>query len=205
MTGDYYIDEISELFKKKLSVSINHREFILYPKEISKFRIKEGEYLDNTTYLELIEHLSNRALKYAAYLLKARDYSVKMLEDKLALKKYPEECREFVIRYLIDKKYLDDKRFALNYCLSKQGQYGALRLKNELYQRGISSDIILAVLEEIKEEVNTRNLIEQYAQKRRFNVETADINEKNKFCRYLLRKGIEYQDIMDFLSNSKFC
>lgn len=199
MSGDNYVDEISELPGKKLSVYINQKEFILYPKEVSRFKIKKDEYLDDKIYSELIEHLSNRALKYAAYLLKARDYSVKMLEDRLVLKKYPEECREFALQYLIDKKYLDDERFALHYCLSKQGQYGSLRLKNELYQRGISSDIISAVLEELKEEVNTRELIEQYAKKKRFDVETSDMNEKNKFCRYLMRKGIEYQDIMDYL------
>lgn len=198
--SERYLSEISQTKGKHLSVIIDDMEFLLYPSELKKLGLKANTMVDEALYCEMFDMLSKRALLYAAHLLKARDYSIKLLKDKLLYKKYPKETVAYVIEYLLDKKYLDDERYARNYCLSKQGLYGGGRLKNELYQRGIDAGIIDKVLAEVFESYDSYSLIERYAKQKGFDKEHYDQKQRDRFCRFLIRKGIDYNDIADFLA-----
>ena len=54
--------------------------------------------------------------EYAAYLLGLRDYSVFIFRDKCCTK-FPDELGaiEVLVSKFIEKKYLDDQRFAVNF------------------------------------------------------------------------------------------
>lgn len=195
-----YLSEISQTKGKRLSVMIDDVEFLLYPGELKQLGLRENMVMDAALYREMLDLLSKRALSYAGHLLKARDYPVKRLKDKLLYQKYPKETVSYVIEYLLDKKYLDDERYARNYCLNKQGLYGSLRLKKELYQRGIDTGIIDKIIAEVSESYDSHDLIECYAKQKGFDKENYDKKQRDRFCGFLIRKGIDYNDIVDFLS-----
>lgn len=200
MTDPRYVADIVRTKGKHLSVRIEDREFLLYPTEIRHLGLSVGREIEEDGYEEMLQLLSRRALKYSAQLLKTRDYSVKMLKDRLRIRKYPEECIGYAVDCLRDKNYLNDERYAENYCMSKQEVYGKQRLKNELLQRGIDIEIITKVLEEREGEVDPRTLIETYAEKKGFDKNRCDRKERDRFYRYLVGKGINYSDIADFFS-----
>lgn len=87
-----------------------------------------------------------RALKYIG----ARPMSKKELYDKLTEKgETPEDARECV-RWLADRRYLDDGQYAsmLVRHFSAKG-YGVHRVKNELYRRGVPKELWEEALEDM--------------------------------------------------------
>lgn len=76
---------------------------------------------------------------YALKLLRARDYSVARLRQKLELKfgVVPAE----VFELLTGKNFLNDRRFAQNY-VARRKDRGAMLLREELQARGIASELV---------------------------------------------------------------
>lgn len=89
-----------------------------------------------------------KPLEYAFYLLKLRDRSVGEMKEKMQRKEYtPQEITE-VISFLIEKNFLDDRRFAENYVRSKKliKPTGKYYLRNKLMEKYIDQEIIEQVL-----------------------------------------------------------
>jgi regulatory protein len=82
---------------------------------------------------------------YALKLLKARDYSISALREKLQLKfgVAPEDLIELLRR----KNFLNDRRFAENYVRRRKSR-GRTALLEELQARGIAEDIGAEALNE---------------------------------------------------------
>lgn len=196
------IDRIDRLPNNKLLLSIGDESYSFYYSEIKGFRPEEGCEIDESTYAKLMEILRLRGLRYAVRLLEAGDYSCAMLKNKLRMKKYPADICDNILELLTDKGYVDDLRFAHNYCSLKADSYGIMRLREGLYSKGIDSDIISEVLPEYEENQDVQAIISRYAQRRSFCPDTADAKEKDKFCRYLAGKGIAYSDIKSYFSQS---
>lgn len=195
MSEGKWLSEIRGGGLKQLTVVLDDREYPLYPSEIEKLGLRPEMFVEESLYLQMLELLGKRALKYSAHLLKQRDYTEKMLQDRLKLKKYPPESICYALDYLSEKHYLDDERYARNYCESKKDQYGRLRIKNELLRRGVSVSIIEVVLEEGLEQEEVGALIERYARQRGFQKEECDFKQRDRFYRYLIGKGLAYGDI----------
>jgi SOS response regulatory protein OraA/RecX len=87
----------------------------------------------------------NEIYLYALKLLKARDYTVSKLSEKLEAK-FGEAPPE-VIQQLLQKKFLSDRRFAQNY-VAKRKERGAPQLREELSARGIPSELAEEILSE---------------------------------------------------------
>src|SRR6185503_18658234 len=81
----------------------------------------------------------DEVLSHALKLLRARDYTVVKLREKLEAKfgSAPQE----VIDHLLKKNFLNDQRFAENY-VEKRKNLGGAALRDELEARGISTDLI---------------------------------------------------------------
>lgn len=81
----------------------------------------------------------NEIYLYALQLLRARDYTVFKLREKLASKfgEAPEE----VIEQLSRKDFLNDQRFAENY-IAKRKQRGVPLLRQELLARGVDPALV---------------------------------------------------------------
>jgi regulatory protein len=80
---------------------------------------------------------------YALKLLKGRDFTVSQLIQKLEAK-FGEAPPE-IIEQLLQKKFLNDRRFAQNY-VEKRKHRGAAQLREELAARGVPAEITEEIL-----------------------------------------------------------
>ena len=87
----------------------------------------------------------NEIYSYALNLLKRRDYTVSQLTRKLEAK-FGEAPPE-VMQQLLQKKFLDDRRFVQNY-VEKRKQRGAAQVREELAARGVPSKLAEEILSE---------------------------------------------------------
>jgi SOS response regulatory protein OraA/RecX len=80
---------------------------------------------------------------YALKLLKGRDYTVTKLSEKLEAKfgAAPSE----VLEQLLQKKFLNDRRFAQNY-VARRKHCRAPQLREELSERGVPSELADEIL-----------------------------------------------------------
>jgi SOS response regulatory protein OraA/RecX len=85
----------------------------------------------------------NEIYAYALKLLKGRDYTVSQLNQKLEAKfgAAPPE----VIQQLVQKKFLNDRRFAQNY-VAKRKHCGAPQVRQELSIRGVPAELAEEIL-----------------------------------------------------------
>lgn len=196
-----YISEvIQKTDKKSLIVTDCGLKFCLYNKEIKDFNIREGCTVDDIAFQKINRILSHRALKYCVKLLEGKDYSIFCLKNRLKFKYYTDEAIEFAVNKLIEAGYLDDESFARNYYELKKQSFGVRRIKNELMKNGISENIIDDVLSNEEDFIDTMALIKKYAISKNFDLETADMKEKNRFYRFLVRKGIDFDSINSYFS-----
>lgn len=197
----HYINEILECSLKKSIVIIDDDiRLHLYKGEIREFKLKGDSYIEDIIFNNIIETLGKRALKYSVHLLKGKDYSIAQLINKLKLKGYSKDSIEYATDILIDKGYLNDESFAENYYEIKKQSFGVLRIKSDLYRYGISKEIIDRVLEDDTDRVNVDELIQYYADRKCFDKENADRKEKERFYRFLVRKGIDFDSISNYFS-----
>jgi SOS response regulatory protein OraA/RecX len=91
----------------------------------------------------MIEHAVDEIYAHALKLLRSKDYTVAELRDKLEMK-FGAVPREPIDR-LIQKRFLDDRRFAENY-VDKRKNRGISALRQELAGRGVSTDVIEEIL-----------------------------------------------------------
>src|SRR5262245_45119219 len=87
----------------------------------------------------MIEHAVDEIYAHALKLLQMRDYTQAELQKKLEAKfgKAPRQ----VLDLLIQKKFLNDRRFAENYIERKKNR-GSTRLRQEMIDKGVSEELI---------------------------------------------------------------
>lgn len=133
-------------------------------------------------------------LNYGVWHLGRRDHSIHELREKLYRKTDNEEWIDQTINYLIEQKYLDDKRFTENYlkdCNEFKG-FGPSKIKQELKQKGINSEIINnAILESefdyFESALNCLN--------KKQRIPVIDRKERDKLTRFLLSRGFSFDMI----------
>lgn len=87
-------------------------------------------------------------LNYALYLLELRDRSVFELESKMKFKKFEETDIAETVKFLLDKKFLDDEKFAKHLSDSKMlSGEGKNKIKFRLIRAGVDKEIIERILE----------------------------------------------------------
>jgi len=98
------------------------------------------------------------AYNFALSLLAARPYSAQGLNRKLIQKRYLAADADDAIRRLLGNGLLDDAKFAEQYARSKMLSTGASkrRLTQDLYRKGIKSDVATAAAAEQTEPVGAR-------------------------------------------------
>jgi len=89
----------------------------------------------------------NKAIAYACRILGMREYSQKMLQQKVLNKGYDLAETSQVISFLLENNWLSDQRFCEVFVRSKvnRGQ-GLTRIRFELKEKGISGEMLDAVL-----------------------------------------------------------
>ncbi len=178
--------------------------FLLYRKEINEYELKVGMDLTEELYGQILEKtLKPRATKRAMFLLEGRDHSEKQLREKLEKGLYPEEAVDAAIAYVTKFHYLDDARLAENYIRFYQETRSRGRIRQDLYRKKISKEVIEAALEAAYER-NETALIHELLRKKKYDPQTADQKEKARIWRFLSYRGFTGSDIVHALDTYEF-
>lgn len=97
---------------------------------------------------ETLEKAYQAALDAAARQLSYRGLSVKALREKLMQKGHTEDAADYALAWLTERRLLDDSRFAEDVVRSGMRRgYGQLRIRQELYKRGIDRETAEAAMQ----------------------------------------------------------
>ena len=142
------------------------------------------------------EWLLTNCKERSLYILSVRANTEKQLRDKLKKnEKYTEDIIDKTIEFLKKHHYIDDSEFAKRFLELNKNNYSYKIIKNKLFLKGISRDILDKVIDEKDEETEERTckklLLKKYPlyyEER----EKMDNKEKQKVLMYLFRKGFSY-------------
>ena len=188
------VTDIVALDNKRSKIFIDGEfAFILYRGEIRNYGLRTGEEISSPVFLEITETLiPKRAKLRAMNLLQKRDYTERKLRDKLSEGMYPEEVIDEAIDYLKSYKYIDDERYAEDYIRYQMNLRSRNRIKQDLMQKGISSDIIDRLISEAyteEEKDPELALCLNLLRKKHYDPDTVTFEEKQKIMAFLYRKG----------------
>lgn len=156
--------------------------------------IKDGTEITEEEWEELVNAINYKKAVNKCYdLLSRRDHSVKELRTKL-LRNVDEKNAQRAIERMLELGYLDDEKYArtlLNHLINNKNMSSAF-IKNEMYKRGVPSEIISEVLSETEID-NKSSIIELITVKYRNKLNAE--NGREKVIAALMRKGFSYNDI----------
>lgn len=151
-----------------------------------------------------------RCLNYVLFLLNRREYSLKEIKNKLNEYAYHPEDIEKILKYIVEKNYQSDERFAFNYVRNKKTKYGKIKLKQELLNKGIDINLIEEVFfkhfETSKEVDDNCHYAFDILNKKFPNLEDLKLNkemwfkkDKPKVIRFMLSRGFSLKDFKDYI------
>ena len=170
-------------------------DFVLYKKEYESYGIEEGVELSEADYQHIMtDIIVPRCKKRALHLLEKQDRSEKNLRDKLREGGYPSDVIDIAIDYINEYGYLDDARMAASHIRFYQDSRSKQRIKQDLMNKGISSDVIERVLEE-EYTADETDLIESLLIKKHYDKENATYEDRAKIYRFLAGRGFSSDSI----------
>ena len=100
---------------------------------------------------------------------------------------------EILLSRLIEENYLNEERFAIAFAGGKfrMKQWGRIKIKYELKQKGVSSYCIVLALKGIEEETYLATLKSLATKKWESLKDEQHLNRQSKTTGYLLQKGFE--------------
>ena len=138
------------------------------------------------------EQIRKECLRKCGTLLARRDYTCARLRDKLLGSGYDDKTADWALERLREAHYLDDVRFARSFIAAHREDRSRLRIRKDLEDRGVPSEIISEVMREDREETGEEAEIRQILKlikKRGFDPASADRQESGRMQAYLYRKG----------------
>jgi len=141
-------------------------------------------------------NLYARALKCLA----RREYSRQELGKKLSRHEHPSDELKNVLDRLEQQKLLSDERAAEQILHVRSRKYGSRRIRFELQAKGIESELIESVLENI-EPIEFSSARTLWCKK--FGVAPTSPEERGKQVRYLAGKGFSSKVISKVLSDAR--
>ncbi len=156
------------------------------------FRLNKGSEVDDSLLVNVKQKADEKnAFDYAVKYLSRYSVTAKRLKQKLYEKEYNKSVVENVAAKLLDLKYLDDYAFAENLVASKSKKLGKRRLKSELLNKGVGSDIIDEVLETLDNDDMFYTAM-SVAEKWYRSHELVTIQDSQKFFRFMAYRGFDY-------------
>lgn len=160
--------------------------------------IQDGTDIDEEEWTALVAKINYKKAVVKCYdLLSRRDHSVKELRGKL-LRTVDKDYADRAVEYMLELGYLDDEKYAhylLEY-LTENKKMSRSFIRQEMFKRGLSSDLIADVLEdaEIDSVSNAADIImSKYLNKLKAQ------GGRDKVIAAMMRKGFSYSDIRDAL------
>ncbi len=136
----------------------------------------------------------------AMNMLARREHSLLELKTKLIARDIPPDEADDVVASLAARNLVSDERFAGSFVRVRvrKGQ-GPVRIRQELRQRGVSSDVIHAHLDTMASEWNS--LADEVRRKKFGGVAPPDYKAKARQMRFLEYRGFTTEQIMTALEN----
>lgn len=193
-----------------------HFAFSLDVSQVVDFELKVGKRVDAEEVKRLKKasefgKLYQRTLEWALTrphsIREARNYlkrrqirrrQTNRKREREGLKPFPElndDVMELVVERLIEKKFLDDQKFAEYFVENRYQKKGISqkRLRMELMKKGVASDLINLALEKIPRDENEE--INKIIRKKRKKY------DDRKLIGYLVRQGFNYQMAKEAVEN----
>ena len=194
------IMEIAELDKKRMRIVLEDRSsFALYKGEARQYGLQQGEELSEELFEEICEKvLVKRARKRAMHLLQRMDRTEAQIRTKLALGLYPDDVIDSAVDYVKGYRYVDDLRYTKDFVVYHMDRKSRTRIEQDLLRKGISKDMIRAVFEELEEEGTRQDetaMIRSLLEKKKYDAQTSDRQEKQRMYAFLYRKGFHSEAI----------
>ena len=181
--------------KSRVNIFVDDSFFCGLNKETAViFGLKIGKEIDETKLKDaLFESEVKTAFDKALDIVGRRMHSKKELLQKLVGKGYTPEVVERVIEKLEEYHYVDDELFAKQFANSNQ-KLSKKILKEKLNLKGVSSDIVLEIIEERSDESEYELCLDQvnkYLKSKQIN----SYQDLVKLQASLARKGFDFETI----------
>ena len=168
---------------------------VLYPGDLQKFGIKEGNTLPADKFNILIEKIVlKRAKAKILQLLKISDKSEYEIQLKLRQKYYPADVIQKAIEYAKDYDYINDSRVVSQIIKSRIARKSKREIVAYLRGKGIDSELIEHGFQGIEQDEMT--VVRKLLQKKVKPGEAITPEKSTKLYGYLLRKGFNPSTIM---------
>ena len=98
-----------------------------------------------------------------------------------------------IINHLITNNYINEERYALQYCRGKfnSRSWGKIKIGNHLHQKGIDKNIILKIFSEIEDSDYIKKISDLILNKSKAIKEKDIFKRKSKIAKFLYQKGFE--------------
>lgn len=151
---------------------------------------------------ELVNEERAKAQKKAFDLLSRRDHSRSELKTKLYQRKFSSASIEYALSECERLNLIDDQSFATRYVAElKFKGYGVFRLREKLYSKGISKEIIEIVLADLDQDEEKNSAREAMEKKlRQLKRETDKQKKHQKLYRYLISRGFSSDIVRELLN-----
>ena len=175
--------------------------FVLYKSELSSCHLKDGEAVtEDQIETILSEIVLKRAKRKAMSLLQSMDRTESELRDRLLRQDFPEETVDQAVRYVKSFGYVDDRRYAESFILSRKGRKSRREIYAGLSGKKIDGEIVDEMMERCYEESDSGEALRHLLRKKHYDPSRASVEEKQKLYAYLARKGFSYGEIKKALN-----
>lgn len=146
------------------------------------------------------DQVLDKMAKYCAY----QERCVKEVTDKLKTFEIPEKERKDILNYLIDNRFVDNKRFVKAFVRGKinQSGWGLNKIRFHLMQKGIEKELIDEALQAFDEEAYRQRLVEVLTIKAKTVKAANDFDKKRKLAAYAMQKGFEAPLVWEVLKET---
>ncbi|MCI6276352.1 MAG: recombination regulator RecX [Clostridium sp.] len=188
--------EVQKKNKDRVNVFVNY-EFafacnmeLIYKEGISKGSIIDEESLKEIVYKEEKLKAKSTALKILERTLKTESE----IREKLIAKGYDENITEETIEFLKSYNFINDESYVKLFVKEKLKSKGKNKIKFDLQQKGIDSELISKAFLEISDDVEKLKAKELCIKKYNILKKSTDDERKikEKLFRYLVSRGYDF-------------
>ncbi|MBO4653833.1 MAG: regulatory protein RecX [Lachnospiraceae bacterium] len=127
-------------------------------RDISAYRLEAGGEVNEVTWAKIVEEtILPRGKRKALELLQLQDRTTKELHDKLVSGDYTEEQTREIIAYVASFRYIDERRYAVNWFRSHAKNKSFREMQQTLLMRGVEQETITAAYEQFCSEFSNEN------------------------------------------------
>lgn len=188
--------EVQKRNKERVNVYIdNVYAFAAFSELVYKENLRINCEVDEEKLLSIAKKENLAKCKETALKIIERSYKTeKEMQKRLMEKGFDSDSINIVISFLKEYNFINDNNYTKMYVKDKMASQGKQKIKYSLIRKGISSDIIDNVIEEISVDDEKEVAFELAKKKYKSLLRSEKDRYKlwNKLCRYLVGRGYDY-------------